>query len=83
MRACERCGAEIPEGGRFCIECGAPAPAATGPTERLPERAGNLICATCGTRNPADAAFCVYCGQPLIPPRPTAAAPAPPPLLPP
>lgn len=83
MTRCERCGADIPPAGQFCIECGAPAPAlaATGPTERLHEYAGGTVCASCGTRNPAGADFCVMCGRGLSarpvadpPPRPQAPA---------
>lgn len=65
MSMCARCDAQIPEGGRFCIECGAPAEPATGATERLPEHAGGPQCGVCGTRNPAGADFCVSCGRAL------------------
>jgi ribosomal protein L40E len=73
---CEKCGAEIPADGKFCIECGTPvSQAATGATERLPDYAGGPQCATCGTRNPPGAAFCVTCGHSLEA-RPLADAPA-------
>ena len=63
---CASCDAEIPEGGQFCIECGAPAgPAATGATERLPDHQGGLRCTFCGTHNPPNASFCVRCGRAL------------------
>jgi hypothetical protein len=63
---CANCDAEIPEGGQFCIECGAPAqPAATGATERLPDHQGGPRCAHCGTDNPPIANFCVRCGRAL------------------
>ena len=63
---CPNCDAEIPENGRFCIECGQPvAQTATGPTERLPEPAGGPLCSSCGTRNPPGAQFCVMCGRAL------------------
>jgi hypothetical protein len=66
MIHCTKCDAEIPAGGSFCVECGAPAPqAATGATERLAERQGGPICSACGTRNPPGADFCVTCGRPL------------------
>jgi Double zinc ribbon len=67
MSRCAKCDAEIPEGGQFCIECGAPAgvAAATGATERLPEYSGGPLCAACGTRNPVGADFCVMCGRSL------------------
>lgn len=77
---CTQCDADIPEDGRFCIECGAPAPlATTGPTERLPEPADGPMCTACGTRNPVGADFCVRCGRALAA-RPVA-EPLPPPLL--
>ena len=85
---CEKCAAEIPADGKFCIECGAPAvQAATGATERLPDYAGGPACAACGTRNPPGAAFCVTCGRSLdarpvaaAPPNPLPPMPAPAPL---
>ena len=66
---CEKCAAEIPADGKFCIECGAPvSQAATGATERLPDYAGGQQCAACGTRNPPGAAFCVTRqGSPIAP----------------
>ena len=73
---CEKCAAEIPADGKFCIECGVPvSQAATGATERLPDYAGGQQCAACGTRNPPGAAFCVTCGRGLGV-RPVADAPA-------
>ena len=80
---CEKCAAEVPADGKFCIECGTPASqAATGATERLPDYAGGQQCAACGTRNPAGAAFCVTCGRSLDA-RPVADAPVNPlPILP-
>jgi ribosomal protein L40E len=63
---CAKCDAKIPEGGQFCIECGAPAgQAATGATERLPDHQGGPMCASCGARNPPIANFCVRCGRAL------------------
>ena len=73
---CEKCAAEIPADGKFCIECGTSvSQAATGATERLPDYAGGRQCAACGTRNPPGAAFCVTCGRSLEA-RPVADAPA-------
>jgi hypothetical protein len=86
MMRCANCDAMLPEGGNFCIECGAPAAqAATGATERLPEHAGGPTCAACGTRNPPGASFCVTCGRafgprPLAEPPATALPPAPAPI---
>jgi hypothetical protein len=78
---CSNCDTELPEGGRFCIECGQPATqAATGATERLPEHAGGPRCSACGTANPPGAIFCVHCGHTLAD-RPTADPPARPPAV--
>lgn len=74
---CPNCDAEIPENGRFCIECGQPvAQTATGPTKRLPETAGGPLCSSCGTRNPPGAQFCVMCGRALNAPATVDASPA-------
>jgi Double zinc ribbon len=62
---CPNCDAVIPEGGRFCIECGAQMQPATGATERLPDAENGPRCAACGTRNPPGAQFCVMCGRQL------------------
>src|SRR5215204_5764485 len=47
---CPSCRAEVPQGKRFCIECGAPMP---------------LPCPSCGSRNLASAKFCGDCGSNL------------------
>jgi|GEM_PF-2428489 len=62
---CPNCDAVIPEGGRYCIECGAQMQPATGATERLHETENGPRCAACGTRNPPGAQFCVMCGRQL------------------
>lgn len=81
---CPNCDAVIPEGGRFCIECGLQMQPATGATERLPESEDGPRCAACGTRNPPGAQFCVLCGRQLsagptvttaVPSAPTASIP--------
>ena len=48
---CSRCKATIPEGSKFCIECGASVSAA---------------CPTCQNINPPQAKFCGKCGTELI-----------------
>jgi class 3 adenylate cyclase/DNA polymerase III delta prime subunit len=59
---CPSCRAEVPEGKRFCMECGAPM--------RSP-------CPACGSANPPNAKFCGDCGANLAAPaaRRTAARP--------
>ena len=49
---CPNCKAEIPEGSKFCLECGA----------ALFGR-----CPSCGSANPASAKFCLECGHKLPP----------------
>ena len=47
---CPHCGADSPDGMKFCGHCGA---------------ALGSICASCGTDNPAEFKFCGRCGAPL------------------
>jgi class 3 adenylate cyclase len=47
---CPACGAENPEGAKFCLECG----------KRLP-----IVCPNCQARNLPTAKFCNQCGTPL------------------
>ena len=63
---CLSCRAEVPEGKRFCIECGAPTP---------------LQCSSCGSLNLPRAKFCGDCGAklggstvPATPPTPSRGA---------
>lgn len=66
-KQCTTCGSDIPESAQFCIECGHPIEekVATGPTERLDERAEVIACNKCGSINPSYAAFCMQCGNAL------------------
>src|SRR5215472_14675140 len=68
---CGACGAENPDGARFCEQCGA---------------ALELRCAHCGAAARPGARFCVACGQPLQtispPPTETASKPSSPALQP-
>ena len=50
---CPSCRAEVPEGGKFCMECGTPLPRA---------------CPACGHATPGAAKFCPECGAKLGPP---------------
>jgi class 3 adenylate cyclase/predicted ATPase len=47
---CPSCQARLPEGGRFCDECGAPVP---------------IVCQSCGAPNRQGAKFCAKCGSEL------------------
>lgn len=52
---CPKCQATIPDGARFCGNCGAPAPVAA-------------LCPKCSTPAAAGAKFCGNCGAPLAAP---------------
>jgi class 3 adenylate cyclase len=47
---CPSCNADVPNGKRYCIKCGAAMP---------------LTCSTCGSFNAPDDRFCGDCGKPL------------------
>ena len=83
---CPRCGTELKEGQKFCLNCGAKRPDA----EPVPAPAAPSVqrCENCGTEMPAGLMFCPKCGtragsRPTaapIPARPAAPAPAPSPI---
>ncbi len=52
---CAQCGAQIPEGSKFCPECGAKVVAK-----------GKILCPQCGAEIPEGAKFCLECGAKLI-----------------
>lgn len=55
---CEKCGAPLPEGAKFCMECG----------QRVPDKTGSsLACPDCGAAVPAGAKFCMECGHRFTP----------------
>ncbi len=58
--ACPKCNAAVPEGAKFCGNCGAPMPAPS-------------VCPKCNAAVPAGAKFCGNCGAPVAV---VAAAPA-------
>jgi class 3 adenylate cyclase len=47
---CSKCGAENPDGAKFCVECASP----------FARR-----CSSCGTENPPRARFCLECSKPI------------------
>jgi len=49
---CQSCKAAIPDGGKFCPECGATAKSSSS-------------CTYCGEQNPPNSSFCAGCGQSL------------------
>ena len=52
---CPNCGAQNPEGNKFCAQCGG---------SMQPKRA---ICPSCGAENPPTNKFCGNCGKPMTP----------------
>ena len=74
---CNRCGAPIPEGVRFCNSCGAPQIPAANPAPKF--------CVSCGHPMATGSAFCNNCGTPVTPAasQPPAAAAQIPPVIPP
>ncbi|MBO4631520.1 MAG: SPFH domain-containing protein [Lentisphaeria bacterium] len=56
--ACAKCGAQLPENAKFCLNCG----------EKVPQKAAEVpvICPKCNAQLPPGAKFCLECGSPLI-----------------
>jgi hypothetical protein len=65
--ACRHCGARLPAGVKFCIECGSPTRLDRAPTQPL-------RCRRCGAAWPSGLRFCVNCGEPLAAARPSTGA---------
>ena len=51
MPVCSKCGAELDEAAKFCMECGTPV-------------SQNKKCIKCGAELPNNAKFCFSCGAP-------------------
>lgn len=64
---CAKCGSDVPEGNRFCSNCG---------TEVSAVSAAPAACPSCGAEVSPDIKFCGQCGQSLAPSKSTAIAPA-------
>lgn len=65
---CINCGCELPEGARFCGNCGTPQPEHQQEEQQAgQQQAGQQVeqrfCPHCGGANDADAIFCSICGK--------------------
>lgn len=60
VQRCPRCGDTVPEGKKFCAQCGL---AVSTPLEPTPVTSSR--CPSCGAENAAKAKFCEECGKPL------------------
>ena len=62
---CINCGCELPEGARFCGNCGAPQPEHQQEEQQSGQQVQQRFCPHCGGANDADAVFCSICGKEL------------------
>ena len=53
---CKKCNSEIPEGSKFCQNCGEPVPA---PADE------GIVCPKCKMTLPENTKFCAFCGTPI------------------
>ncbi len=60
---CINCGCELPEGARFCGNCGTQQPEQQQEEQQTGQQAGQRFCPHCGGANDADAVFCSICGK--------------------
>jgi membrane protease subunit (stomatin/prohibitin family) len=66
MVACPKCNAMVPEGTKFCVQCGGPMPvAATCPNCKAVVAPGSKFCGNCGTS--LGPSLCPKCQTPLGP----------------
>jgi membrane protease subunit (stomatin/prohibitin family) len=66
MVACPKCNAMVPEGTKFCVQCGGPMPvAATCPKCNAVVAPGSKFCGNCGAS--MGPTVCPKCSQPLAP----------------
>lgn len=56
---CQSCGAQIPSGEEFCLECGSKVSASTAPPPAL----STATCPSCQASIPAGEEFCLQCGS--------------------
>ncbi|MDR1051171.1 MAG: SPFH domain-containing protein [Deltaproteobacteria bacterium] len=61
---CPGCQAMVPEGRRFCPDCGKPLPQAGGGRQQAPD---TVKCDKCGTMFAKTSQFCPNCGDPYNP----------------
>lgn len=61
---CPECEIELPEGAKFCPQCGSEA-VIVEPEPPAPEPAGAAVCPNCGAEITPEATFCPGCGTRL------------------
>lgn len=60
---CINCGCELPEGARFCGNCGTPQTEHQQEEQQSGQQVQQRFCPHCGEANDADAVFCSICGK--------------------